>query len=40
MESWFTEEEAFALLRDLFPEGLGGADVRACSLKLIEDFAG
>jgi len=29
MESWFTEEESFALLRDLFPEGLGGADVRA-----------
>jgi len=29
MEAWFTEEEAFALLKKLFPEGLGGADVEA-----------
>jgi len=29
MDAWFTDEESFALLRDLFPEGLGGADVQA-----------
>lgn len=28
MDMWFTEEESTALLRDLFPNGLGGADVQ------------